>query len=47
MDLEKNRVSANGAKKLTEKVLGEQGSTEPIINVDQDLVDKAKTKYNI
>ena len=35
------------AKELTEKVLEEQVSTQPIINVDQNLVDAAKTKYNI
>ena len=46
LGLKKDNV-INSAKKLTEKVLGEQVSTEPIINVDQDLVDAAKTKYNI
>ena len=46
LGLKKDNV-INSAKKLTEKVLGEQVSTEPIINVDQDLVDTAKTKYNI
>jgi len=35
------------AKELTEKVLGEKVSTQPIIDVDQNLVDTAKTKYNI
>ena len=35
------------AKELTEKVLEEHVSTQPIINVDQNLVDAAKTKYNI
>ena len=46
LGLKKDNV-INSAKKLTEKVLGEQVSTEPIINVNQDLVDAAKTKYNI
>ena len=46
LGLKKDNI-INSAKKLTEKVLGEQISTEPIINVDQDLVDAAKTKYNI
>ena len=46
LGLKKDNV-INSAKKLTEKVLGKQVSTEPIINVDQDLVDTAKTKYNI
>ena len=46
LGLKKDNI-INSAKKLTEKVLGEQVSTEPIINVDQDLVDAAKTKYNI
>ena len=35
------------AKELTEKVLEEQVSTQPIINVAQNLVDAAKTKHNI
>jgi len=35
------------AKKLTEKVLGEEVSTQPTIDVEQNLVDAAKTKYNI
>ena len=46
LGLKKDNV-INSAKKLTEKVLKEKVSTEPIINVDQDLVDAAKTKYNI
>jgi heptosyltransferase-2 len=46
LGLKKDNI-INSAKKLTEKVLGEQVSTEPIINVDQDLVDASKTKYNI
>ena len=37
----------NSAKELTEKVLGEKVSTQPIIDVEQNLVDAAKTKYNI
>ena len=46
LGLKKDNV-INSAKKLTEKVLKEKVSTEPFINVDQDLVDAAKTKYNI
>ena len=37
----------NSAKELTEKVLGEKVSTQPTIDVEQNLVDTAKTKYNI
>ena len=46
LGLKKDNV-IDSAKKLTEKVLKEKVSTEPFINVDQDLVDAAKTKYNI
>ena len=37
----------NSAKELTEKVLGEKVSTQPTIDIEQNLVDAAKTKYNI
>ena len=37
----------NSAKELTEKVLGKEISTQPIIDVDQNQVDIAKAQYNI
>lgn len=46
LGLKKDNV-INSAKELTEKVLKEKVSTEPIINVDQNLVNAAKTKYDI
>ena len=46
LGLKKDNVITS-AKELTEKVLGEKVSTQPLIDIDQNLVDAAKTKYNI